>query len=142
MLFRSGIAIKFKILPLEQKVMIKENKFRTALAKRREMITTVLNIRKGSCYDYRDISEEFTRNLPQNVKEDTETILMLDGVISKRTLLELLPQIDDVDQELKRLEEEQAADDLLGQYDQFLNESEEDKDEVKENPLKAMMTDE
>ena len=67
---------------------------------------------------------------------------MLDGVISKRTLLELLPQIDDVDQELKRLEEEQAADDLLGQYDQFLNESEEDKDEVKENPLKAMMTDE
>ena len=138
----SVIAIKFKILQLEKKLMIKENKFRTALAKRREMITTVLNIRKGSCYDYRDISEEFTRNLPQNVKEDTETILMLDGVISKRTLLELLPQIDDVDQELKRLEEEQAADDLLGQYDQFLNESEEDKDEVKENPLKAMMTDE
>ena len=33
---------------------------------------------------------------------------MLDGIISKRTLLELLPQIDDVDQELARLEEEAA----------------------------------
>lgn len=139
----SGIAIKFKILPLEQKVMIKENKFRTALAKRREMITTVLNIRKGSCYDYRDISEEFTRNLPQNVKEDTETILMLDGVISKRTLLELLPQIDDVDQELNRLEEEQAADDLLGQYDQFLlNHLEESDDKTRDNTKAKTVEDE
>lgn len=115
----SGIAIRFKILPLEQKVMIKENKFRTALAKRREMITQMINIKQGTSYDYREITEDFTRNLPQNIKEDTETILMLDGVISKRTLLELLPQIDDVDQELDRLAEEQADDDL-SQYDQFM----------------------
>ncbi len=115
----SGIAIRFKILPLEQKVMIKENKFRTALAKRREMITQMINIKQGTSYDYREIAESFTRNLPQNVKEDTETILMLDGVVSKRTLLELLPQIDDVDQELDRLAEEQAEDDL-GQYDQYI----------------------
>lgn len=115
----SGIAIRFKILPLEQKVMIKENKFRTALAKRREMITQMINIKRGKSYDYREITEDFTRNLPQNVKEDTETILMLDGVVSKRTLLELLPQIDDVDQEIKRLAQEQAEDDL-SQYDQFM----------------------
>lgn len=115
----SGIAIRFKILPLEQKVMIKENKFRTALAKRREMITQMINIKQGAAYDYREIAEDFTRNLPQNVKEDTETILMLDGVVSKRTLLELLPQVDDVDQELDRLAEEQAKDDL-SQYDQYI----------------------
>lgn len=115
----SGIAIRFKILPLEQKVMIKENKFRTALAKRREMITQMINIKQGTSYDYREISEDFVRNLPQNIKEDTETILMLDGVVSKRTLLELLPQIDDVDQELDRLAEEQAEDDL-SQYDQYI----------------------
>jgi len=115
----SGIAIRFKILPLEQKVMIKENKFRTALAKRREMITQMINIKQGTAYDYREIAEDFVRNLPQNIKEDTETILMLDGVVSKRTLLELLPQIDDVDQELDRLADEQAEDDL-SQYDQYI----------------------
>ena len=71
-------------------------------------MTNILNIRYGKGWDYREITEDFTRNIPQNVKEDTETIVMLDGIISKRTLLELLPQIDDVDQELERLEEEAA----------------------------------
>ena len=71
-------------------------------------MTNILNIRYGKGWDHREITEDFTRNIPQNVKEDTETIVMLDGIISKRTLLELLPQIDDVDQELERLEEEAA----------------------------------
>ena len=104
----SGVAIRFKLITLEQKCAVKENKFRTALAKRRELLTNILNIRYGKGWDYREITEDFTRNIPQNVKEDTETIVMLDGIISKRTLLELLPQIDDVDQELERLEEEAA----------------------------------
>lgn len=103
----SGVAIEFKLIPLEQHCMVKENKFRTALAKRRELLTRILNIRYGKGWDYREIREDFTRNIPQNVKEETETIAMLDGLISKRTLLELLPQIEDVDQELERLEEEQ-----------------------------------
>lgn len=104
----SGVAIRFKLITLEQKCAVKENKFRTALSKRRELLTNILNIRYGKGWDYREITEDFTRNIPQNVKEDTETIVMLDGVISKRTLLELLPQVDDVDQELARLEEEAA----------------------------------
>lgn len=104
----SGVAIEFKLIPLEQKCMVKENKFRTALIKRRELLTTILNIRYGKGWDYREITEDFTRNIPQNTKEDTETIVMLDGVISKRTLLELLPQINDVDQELERIQEEEA----------------------------------
>lgn len=116
----SGVAIRFKIVPLEQKTMIKQNKFKTALAKRREMLTNILNIKLGKTWDYREIEEEFTRNLPTNTKEETETILMLEDVVSKRTLLELLPQVDDVDQELDRLAEEQVEDDLE-QYDKFIH---------------------
>ena len=66
----------------------------------------MLNTKKNKDYNYLDITEEFTRNLPQNESETTNTILSLSNVISKRTLLELLPQIQDVDEELKRLEEE------------------------------------
>lgn len=83
------------------------------------MLTALLNIKQGTAYDYREITEEFTRNLPQNVQEETETILALTDVVSQRTLLELLPQIDDVEQELSRLAEEKAAEDL-SQYDKFV----------------------
>lgn len=111
----SGVAIRFKLITLEQKCAVKENKFRTALAKRRELLTNILNIRYGKGWDYREITEDFARNIPQNVKEDTETVLLLDGLVSRRTLLELLPQINDVDQELERLEEE-AAETLTATY--------------------------
>lgn len=69
-------------------------------------MTKLMNTKFNKDYDYTLITTEFTRNLPQNEGEITNTILSLSNVISKRTLLELLPQIQDVDEELKRLEEE------------------------------------
>lgn len=102
----SGVAIKYKILPLEFLCIDKERKFRTALKKRRELITNILNVKKANGWDYREIREEFERNIPQNEKDDTETVVMIADYISRRTLLELLPQIENVDEELKRLDEE------------------------------------
>lgn len=102
----SGIAIKFKTIPLEQSATEKENGFSIGLKKRCELVTKLMNTKFNKNYDYTLITTEFTRNLPQNEGETTNTILSLSNVISKRTLLELLPQIEDVDEELKRLEEE------------------------------------
>lgn len=102
----SGIAIKFKTIPLEENATEKENKFRVGLRKRCELITYMLNTKKNKDYNYLDITEEFTRNLPVNEMEITNMILSLSNVVSRRTLLELLPQINNVDEELKRLEEE------------------------------------
>ena len=102
----SGIAIKFKTIPLEQSATEKENGFTIGLKKRCELVTKLMNTKINKDYDYTLITTEFTRNLPQNEGEITNTILSLSNVVSKRTLLELLPQIQDVDEELKRLEEE------------------------------------
>lgn len=102
----SGIAIKFKTIPLEGSATEKENKFRVALRKRCELVTNMINKKMNKDYDYRGITEEFTRNLPQNEKETTDTILSMSNFISHRTLLELLPQIEDVDEEISRIEEE------------------------------------
>lgn len=102
----SGIAIKFKTIPLEENATEKENKFRVGLRKRCEIVTSMINKLKNKDYDYTMIDEEFTRNLPVNEIEFTNAILGISPHISKRTLLELLPQIDDVDEELKRQEEE------------------------------------
>lgn len=103
----SGIAIKFKTIPLEQSATQKENKFRVGFRKRRELITSIINKLKNKDYDYRQITEEFKRNLPVNTQELTNTVLACAEYISNRTLLELLPQIDDVEEELRRIEEEQ-----------------------------------
>ncbi|MGP1412194.1 MAG: phage portal protein [Peptoanaerobacter stomatis] len=102
----SGIAIKFKTIPLEESATEKENKFRVGLRKRCELITYMLNTKKNKSYNYLDITEEFTRNLPVNTTELTQTVLSCSEYISRRTLLELLPQIDDVNEELKRIQEE------------------------------------
>lgn len=103
----SGIAIKYKTIPLEQITKSKENKFRVGLKKRRELITRMLNLKYSRDWDFRNITEEFTRNLPQNEKENVETVLSAAEYISKRTLMELLPFISDADEELKRLQDEQ-----------------------------------
>lgn len=103
----SGVAIKFKTIPLEQNAKPKENKFRTGLKKRRELITFALNIKTQKNYDYKEITEEFSRNLPVNALEETQRILAIAPHVSKRTLLELLPEISDVDDELRRIEAEQ-----------------------------------
>ena len=109
----SGIAIKFKTIPLEENATEKENKFRVGLRKRCELITYILNTMKNKDYNYLDIKEEFTRNLPVNEIELTQMIVSLSEYISKRTLLELLPQIEDVDEELRRIEAEQDEYDKL-----------------------------
>lgn len=103
----SGIAIKYKTIALEQISKPKEKKFRVGLRKRRELITRILNAKNGKYWDFRDIKEEFTRNLPQNDKENVETVLSAAEYISRRTLFEQLSFITDVDEELKRIQEEQ-----------------------------------
>lgn len=109
----SGIAIKFKTIPLEEAATEKENKFRVGLRKRCELITKLLNIKFNRGWDFRMITEEFTRNLPVNERELTNTILSCAEYISKRTLLELLPLIENVDEELRRIKEEQDEYDKL-----------------------------
>ncbi|MGP1599393.1 phage portal protein [Peptoanaerobacter stomatis] len=124
----SGIAIKFKTIPLEENATEKENKFRVGLRKRCELITYMLNTKKNKDYDYLNITEEFTRNLPVNTTELTQTILSCSEYISRRTLLELLPQIDDVNEELRRIQEEKDEYDKLD-YPISKLKSEDDLDE-------------
>lgn len=109
----SGIAIKFKTIPLEEAATEKENKFRVGLKKRCELVTAMLNLKFNRNWDYRDITEEFTRNLPVNEQELTNTVLSLAEYVSHRTLLELLPQVADVDEELKRIQGEKDEYDKL-----------------------------
>ena len=104
----SGIAIKYKLIGLEQLAIMKENRMRLAKAKKISMITDWINWKKSKNYDASTVKQKYTRNFTENVSEIIDNVTKLTGVVSKRTQLDMLPQdiIHDTDKELKTIEEE------------------------------------
>ena len=103
----SGIAIKYRLLNFENRVSVTERFFKKSLLRRYEMICNMLNM-LGANYTYTDLRISFTRNIPENPVDNAEYAQKMAGVISRKSLLEKIPFIDDVDGELKRIEEEKA----------------------------------
>lgn len=101
----SGVAIKYKLMCMENRVSVTERNFKKALQRRFELICNVLNI-KGGNYDYKTIDIAFNRNIPANIQEVATTIQQLDGIVSKKTLLNQIPFIDNVDEEVEAVEKE------------------------------------
>lgn len=101
----SGVAMAYKLLGLENKATDKEANFKKGLQRRFEIICNFLNT-KGSSFDFRDISITFTRNKPINELEAVQIANMLKGLVSEITVLQNIPQVSDVTEELERLEKE------------------------------------
>ena len=101
----SGVAIKYKLMAMENRISCTERYFKKALQRRFEMICSVLNF-KGNNFKYTDIKITFDRNIPVNIQEDATTIQQLNGLVSKKTLLSQLPFIDDVEEELEQIQNE------------------------------------
>ena len=120
----SGVAIKYKTLPMENVVAIKERKFKRGLQRRIELIFNIVAL-KGTAFDWRAIDIAFTRNLPSNDTEIADMVYKLSGKVSKETLLSQLPFVEDVDAEIARLEDEQEANPF---YDVRLGLNGEDED--------------
>ena len=104
----SGVAMLYKLLGLEQLAVKKERKMKKALQRRLEIIVNYLNFR-GNDFDYRSIQMKFMRNIPTNDKENVEIVTLLQGIISKKSALAQLKMIDDVEKELKNIEEEKMT---------------------------------
>ena len=124
----SGVAIKYKTMPMENSVAIKERKFKKALQRRIELIFNILSL-KGNAFDWREIEIIFTRNLPTNDSEIAQMVSTLDGIVSDETLLAQIPFVTDVQSELERLgEQKQANIDAFYNQD-FTVDNEEDSEE-------------
>ncbi|MGL5253907.1 MAG: phage portal protein, partial [Brevinema sp.] len=105
----SGVAVSYKLWGLEQVCAIKERKFKKALQRRIELIAHILNIQGGN-YNYMDIEVQFRRNKPQNILEIAQIITMLSTELSRETRLKMLPTIENVQDELDKLQEEKQSD--------------------------------
>ena len=125
----SGVAIKYKTMPMENSVAIKERKFKKALQRRIELIFNILSL-KGNVFDWREIEIIFTRNLPTNDTEIAQVVSTLDGIVSDETLLAQIPFVTDVQSELERLgEQKQANIDAFYNQDFTVNNDENSEEE-------------
>lgn len=101
----SGEARKWQLLPLEQKVGIKERKFQKASSKMFEIISTAWQ-KKGIIIDWRDIKISLDRNVPIELALEADVQVKLKGLISDRTRLEIFSPVRDVDAELSQMKTE------------------------------------
>ena len=114
----SGVAIAYKIWGMEQISATKERKFKKGLQRRIELITNIFNA-TGKQWDYRDINMTFSRNMPQNLTEIVEMVQKLKSTVSDQTLLSQLPFIEDPQEEIERLEKQNAG--KVDLYDEVEN---------------------
>jgi SPP1 family phage portal protein len=97
----SGIAIRYKLMALEQLAVTKERHFKKALQKRIKLITNIMNL-QGQSFNYTDIALHFERNLPVNLAEKITSVKDLFGIVSEQTLLSQLPFVENVQAEMER----------------------------------------
>lgn len=102
---QSGIAMKFKMLGMENQASAIETEMKKALQKRIELICSILKILGGEEI-YRDVQITFTRNLPENVVEDAQMVNTLRGLVSNETLLSQLPFVENPKEEAQKVNEE------------------------------------
>lgn len=104
----SGVAMKYKLLGLENVASKKEACFRKGLQRRIELICNMLRV-MGHDYDYRSIKATFTRNLPSNLTESADIVNKLGGLLSQETQMSILPLNLNYDAEMKRKQTEQTS---------------------------------
>ena len=99
----SGVAIKFKLLGTENKVAIKERKFKRGLQQRLELLANIKGVLANG-FDWRSIDIIFTRNIPANDIDIANMVNTLSGIVSEETLLAQIPFVEDVAGEIERLD--------------------------------------
>jgi len=105
----SGSALRQRFFNTEQTIVNKERKFKKAIETRIRLITKIWNLKNSTDYNYKDIIITFSRNIPINLIELSDSASKFAGLVSKKTLLANMPFVEDVDAELLQLEKEQNA---------------------------------
>lgn len=101
----SGIALKYKLLAMSNLAKTKERKFTSGMNRRYKLIFSnpVSGMKKD---DWVKIRYQFTLNYPANLLEESQIAGNLAGITSQETQLKVLSVVDNVQQEIERMETE------------------------------------
>lgn len=128
----SGVAMEYKLLGLEMITKVKERYYKKALRNRIKLFCDYLKL-QHIAVDASSIVPQFTRGLPKNLVEIAQMIVNLKDVVSKRTLLSLLPFVEDPDAELEQAREDSAE--AIKQQQVLFNNPNSDNEAPKEDDV-------
>jgi SPP1 family phage portal protein len=98
----SGVAIEYKLTPLETKSTYTERKFVTSLRRQYEVLGTSAKV----TLDYLNLDFTFKRKLPENIIDEVKTAKEAMGIVSRETQLSLLSFVADPLAEMDKMDKE------------------------------------
>ena len=116
----SGVAMRYKLIGLEQLTKTKERYFAEGLKYRLQLFSNILTTQGGAFIDLSKINITFKRSLPVNEVEEAQIVNMLDGNVPQKLLLSRLSFVKDPEAAIKELEKEKEAD-IKNQQSMFMN---------------------
>lgn len=120
----TGVAMKYKLMALENKCITMERKFISSLRYQFKVLFSAWSkLHSLSKEDYLKVYYSFKRNLPDNLLEEAQVQQQLKGLISDTTRLGLFSQVDDVEWEKDEIQKETEAQDEYLMLMDPLNES-------------------
>jgi SPP1 family phage portal protein len=102
-----------------------EAQMKKALQRRIEIICGIATLKLGEEV-FRDITIDFKRNIPEDVTSTINLVNTLKGTVSDKTLLGLLPFVEDVDAELEAVQKQKQANMSLYSFGSTEDEEEEE----------------
>ena len=99
----SGVAMKYKLMSLENKCITMERKMTAALRYQFKVICSAW-AKRGICQeeDYLKLWFSFRRNIPVNLQEEVTAAVAMTAITSHKTALSTLSVVDDVEYELEQ----------------------------------------
>ncbi len=104
----SGVAMEWKTFGLKQAIVNKISTFKKGIIKRYLLFANLENKLSKVIGDLQDLKVTFYLNVPENIDKELEVFINAGGRLSQKTLLETLSFVKSSDEEIKKIEEEQA----------------------------------
>lgn len=107
----SGIALRYKLQPMDNLARGKERKFQSGMSRRYRLISNYPTSKIGE-NEWINIQYKFTRNVPANLAEEADIAQTLSGIVSEETQVGVLSIVQNAKEEVKRKNEELETDDF------------------------------
>lgn len=115
----TGVAIKYKLIGLEELAIMKQSKFEAAQKKLVKLVTDYINLRYNKNFDPETVIQKYERNFISNVEETINNVRNLENIVSRQTQLQMLPSdiVKDVNGEMEQITKERQEDEQLPKVD-------------------------
>lgn len=111
----SGIALRYKLLPMLNLMKAKERKFVSGMNRRYKILFSN-PVSQMQADAWTSLEYDFTANVPVDILSEAQAVSSLTGLVSKHTQLRLLSCVSDIEKELQTIDDEDISDDYMTGY--------------------------